>query len=180
MQGHLRIRASRTPYRRAGLAWVEEAQQEVPLRSLDGERFLALAKDPALRVEAWDGGRYRPIGELTEGLTADDMQLLIERFGALDEAEAPRPAADADGRLGILAEQNDRLARDLEGTRQALATAQVDLANARTEAASLREKADAADDLRRRADDAEAVNAELRKQLAAKRTKPPGAAAPNS
>jgi hypothetical protein len=98
MRGHVRIRSERTPYRRAGLSFGESREIEMPIVDLTGDQLLLLAQDPALRVEVWDEGRYRSIGDLASNASADDLQRVIDHVGAQqgsdDEQRPSRTSED--------------------------------------------------------------------------------------
>jgi hypothetical protein len=134
MKGHLRIRADRTPYRRAGLFWPEgERQLEVPLQQLTGERLLTLVQDQALRVEAWHEGRYRPLGDLAIDLSASALQAAIELYGGdVDFGEDIEVVASP-------AEQH--FAEQLTRADATIADQRVEIANLRTANAEIAERA---------------------------------------
>src|SRR5690348_6128834 len=99
MRGHVRIRSERTPYRRAGLVFPQSREIEVSAIALVAAQLVTLGQDPALRVDAWLGDQYRPIGEIMPKLDEEHAEQLLEHLrkeAESGEEGAPAPAGGDD------------------------------------------------------------------------------------
>ncbi|AJP73164.1 hypothetical protein [Sphingomonas hengshuiensis] len=124
MRGVLRIKSARVPFRRAGLTFGASASL-VDIRTLDGARLLALAREPLLSIEIGDGeGGFRPLPHFDAGMTAEHAQMIIdstiEELGPIDAGAEPAATTDAGDdalqaqlrqQAELIERQNDDLAK---------------------------------------------------------------------
>jgi hypothetical protein len=149
LPGTLRLKSERTPFRRAGLAWGAEDTIEVDIRDLDGERLLAVLREPVLTIDLMEpSGEWKRLGKAERAHSAEQLQSIIDQAKAnMPEPPPPLPSAEqlaadlaaARTRELQLSDVNDELRADLQSWVERGSKAEAEVHELKDEIAQLRQ-----------------------------------------